>query len=241
MMSDSDGKSIVTAINVLLPQFCNDWGIKQVLTKYVAKGAAVPAGTPLRCYILDNSDVQGALGYHDQVSDIPYAKVFVKTILDYGGTILYSINPQTPTLAQTISHEVFEMIGDLNANIWWSDATGGTLYAAEVCDPVESNIVKVTITAANLAKITIGISDWILPAWADPQSMRGPFNHNNTIKSPLTCDTRGYLITMTAGVISYVFASNMTAYTKAMLCQRIIKRGAMKLPATPTQRVVSTT
>lgn len=228
MMSDNDGRNIVVALNSLLPTFCSNWNIKPISAIYVASGASAPAGTPLRCIVLDNSDVQGALGYHDEVSDVPYAKVFVKTILSNGGAILYSPNPQMPTLSQTISHEVFEMIADPNANLWWGSADGNTLYAGEVCDAVEGNSVKVIISASTLPKVTIAMSDWVLPAWADPQAKTGPYNHNNTIKKPLTCDVGGYLITLNAGNIVNVFGSNIGAYAKANMSERVVNRVGTK-------------
>jgi len=217
-MSDADGVTIVAALNMLLPTFCADWSIPQIKTVYVGKGK--PIMNLLRCLVLDNADIQGALGYHDESADIPYAKVFVKSILQNSGVMLYSTNSKLPTVAQTISHEVFEMIVDLRANCWWNDFSGYTLYAAEVCDPVESNIVPVKTIGGTV----VGMSDWVLPAWSDPQAKIGPFNHLDTIKKPLTVDKGGYLITLTNGKYTNIFGSEISAHTKANMCKRGVKR-----------------
>ena len=157
LMSDSDGLTIVSALNMLLPIFCNDWSLPLVTVLYVPK--ETPITNPLRCLILDNSDVKEALGYHDQSTDVPYAKIFVKTIIENPGVMLYSSNYILPSVAGTISHEVFEMLVDLRANCWWNDLSGYTLYAAEVCDPVQGNIIKVETKGGSV----VGLSDWILP------------------------------------------------------------------------------
>lgn len=218
IMNDTDGQTIVTALNMLLPTFCNDWSIPQVTTTYIKKNESTII--PLQCHVLDISDVDGALGYHDQTADVPYAKVFVNTILQYGGVILYDTNTRVPTVAGTISHEVFEMIVDLRANVWWAAADKFTLYAAEVADPVQGNVIEVQPEGLPM----VGISDWILPTWADPQATVGPFNHKNTLKAPMTMDKGGYLITMTNGKYGQVFGSEHSEFTKSYISPRRILR-----------------
>lgn len=217
-MSDGEGVTIVAALNMLLPTFCNDWSIPPITTVYVGKNKIIT--NPLRCLILDKADVENALGYHSEYDNIPYAKVFVKTILENNGVMLYSTNLTLPTVAQTISHEVFEMIVDLHANVWWSDLSGTTLYAAEVSDPVQGNIVPVKTIGGTM----VGMSDWILPAWSNPQAKIGPFNHLDTIKKPFTLDKGGYAITLTNGKYTNVFGSEVSAYTKAHMSTRAINR-----------------
>jgi hypothetical protein len=74
--------------------------------------------------MLDKTYYPGSLGYHsEKKKNIPYAKVFVKTILSYKGTILYSTNPAIPAVSETVSHEIFELLIDFNANTWWNSKT----------------------------------------------------------------------------------------------------------------------
>jgi hypothetical protein len=152
-------------------------------------------------YILDQPDVQDAAGYHDEKNDLPYGKVFVNPVLENGGAILIG-GPSTPnamTVAQTLSHEVFELLADLYANTWWS-LPSGDLVAGEVCDPVQNNILRVKV-----GQQIVGYSDWILPKWTDSQAKVGPFNHMKTVSAPFTIDKGGYMITLSGGSVQNVF------------------------------------
>lgn len=219
VVSDTDGQIIVNALNVLLPQFCKDWSLTPCLATYIAKGKT--STIPLKVLLLDSSDVQGALGYHGLSSDIPYGKCFAKTILQSGGVLLYSTNYRIQTFAQVVSHEVFELLMDPYCNLWWDIGDGKKLIAAETGDPVQGNIVPVTLTippksaltysvttgkfvTANPTTVIVGMSDWILPAWSDPQRKTGPYNHLNTLKGPFSLSPGGYAIKMTGGAQGYV-------------------------------------
>jgi len=221
VVSDVEGSLIVKALNMLLPQFCKDWNIPLTVATYIPKNQTTKVA--IKIFLLDTSDVQGALGYHDLSSNVPYGKCFAKTLLTDGGVILYSKDPTVPTFAQTVCHEVFELLVDPIANGWWDIGDGQTLFASETCDPVESNAVTVSVLVSPASsgystiqkKVVqtpavyqnVGCSDWILPAWSDPQA-NGPFNHLNTLKAPFTLDKGGYGIQMTGGT---------TGQTTAML------------------------
>ena len=237
VVSDIDGQTMVSALNTLLPQFCKDWLLASTTAVYVGKGKT--SSLRLKIYIRDTSDVAGALGYHDQMSDVPYGLVFAKTCLQYG-PILWSANLSLPTVAQTLSHEVFELLVDLNANLWAS-SLDGTMYAYEVGDPVESNAVVVRLqTGTTPAKAGIPIkpataiysnvtlSDWVLPRWFDPQATSGQFNHLNTVRAPLTLDSGGYAILSYGGNITQIFGVRVSAEKKARILskRRIATRNA---------------
>lgn len=214
LVTDAQGKAIVGALNYLLPKFCNDWNMRPVSAVYYPRNTVSPI--PLKCYIYDTTEAEAALGYRDEINDVPYAKVFAKAILENGGTVLAGVGP---TVSQRISHEVFEMLVDLRANSWWGDYSGSTLYAAEICDPVESNVVPV-----HVGTTLVQLSDWVLPAWSDPQASKGPFNHLNTLTNPMSVDKGGYLITQTNGTINTVTGCKISSYTLATMCSRSIKR-----------------
>jgi hypothetical protein len=198
IMKDAEGQVIVNTLNNLLPIFCKDWCIPAIKSIYVKKGAKPT--TPLVVNILDTPDALDALGYHDMSADTPYANVFVSPVVSNGGAILAGKDLTAPTVAQTVSHEVFEMIVDLRCNTWWMGADNSTLYAAEVADPVQNNAVVVKFGSA-----TVVHSDWILPAWSDPQATKGPYNHLNTLTGPFTMSPGGYLITLTTGQVNYQY------------------------------------
>lgn len=238
-VTDAEGNFIVKALNVLLPKFCKDWNVAPTLTTYVPKGKTTTI--PRKIFLFDDADIEGVLGYHDLSSNIPYGKCFVNTILSDGGVILYSPNPGTSTLAEVVCHEVFELLVNPYCNEWWDIGDSQTLYAKEPCDPVQNNALTVSILVspatfrynALLRRSVqtpavyqnVGCSDWILPAWGNPQG-KGPFNQLNTLKAPFTIDKGGYGIQMTIGsagnVFAMVFGSAVTEEKKKGL---IAKKG----------------
>jgi hypothetical protein len=122
-----------------------------------------------------------------------------------------------------VSHEIFEMLVDLRANIWWSSLDYSTFYAAEVCDPVEGNVV--VVESKEYPKV--GLSDWILPAWADPMARAGPYNHTNTLKAPFTLDKGGHRITLVNGTITQELGEDLKkgdSSTFTPLCMRCKRR-----------------
>jgi len=220
VVSDTDGSTITSALNLMTPKFCSDWSLALTTCVYIPKGKTTTI--PLKIFLMDTADQPDALAYHEEINDIPYGKAFAKTVLLDNGVMLYSSNPNIPTFAQAVCHELFEMLIDPYCNMWAMLADGNTQYAYEVCDPVESNPVTVqvqtgTITSKNfiLKKTTpvytkVGLSDWVLPKWFDTQATRGPFNHNNTLTSPLTIDRNGYVISLSGGTSNTVFGESVS-------------------------------
>lgn len=208
-VTDRQVATMCKGLNQLLRTFCTDWSIPPA--QVVPLTRTQRPATRLIVYILDDSDTPGALGYHDESGGIPYGTVFANTILQYGGAILNATGSMI-TVAQCLSHEVFELLIDINANVWWYTGQGNTLVAAEVSDPVESNVVRLQVD-----NTLVAYSDWILPKWMDPQATKGPFNHLNTLTAPFTMSPGGYLIVLTAAGVSYVFGDKLTEARKGML------------------------
>jgi len=250
LVSNADGQTIVDALNMKLPIFCNDWGLEKCTAIYVPRG--VPSKLPLKIFLMDRSDVDGALGYHDLTSSIPYGRCFAKAVIDAGGVMLYTPNLALPTFAQTVAHEVFELLWDPICNAWWDIGDGQTLVAAEVCDPVQDNDIVVTVpgkpvvtTVSGVKKTTVTpsqtvtLSDWILPAWSNPQSKSGPYNHAKTLPKPFSLDKYGYAIVLKAGETKHVYGS-MVSPLKRSLIQgkgRVIKKTShtLETPSEPMQ------
>lgn len=74
----------------------------------------------------------------------------------------------------------------------------GELFAGEVCDPVQNNIVVVTLPSGT----NVGVCDWILPGWQDAQNTTGPFNHMNTLTAPFQIKNGYAMIIKNSKVIS---------------------------------------
>jgi len=164
---------MISAINTMLPAFCSTWSLggKQYICQ-AAPSNTVVGSTGLYCVFLDNSDAANALAYHTESYSVPLSKVFVKTIQKYGGQIL---SGSGFTVSQAFAHEIFEMIVNLNVNGWWQ-ISNNFLIPAEVSDPVQGNIVRVQVGST-----VVYLSDYILPAWTNPQATRGPYNYLNTL------------------------------------------------------------
>jgi hypothetical protein len=197
-VNDADGSNMTAALNNLLPIFCNDWSIPMFTAMYIPKRTKVLPSNMYLIYLLDTSDISGALAYHDLSLDVPYGKVFVKTVLSNNGVILYDSNLNKPTVAQTLAHEVFELIIDPRCNTWWMNYKTGVLVAAEVVDPVELNVVVVTLKNG----VKVGMCDWILPSWQDAQNTTGPFNHMNTLTQPFQVKNGYAMVIKNSKVIS---------------------------------------
>ena len=136
-------------------------------------------------------------------------------------------NNTIPTVAQAFAHEIFEMLVNPNINVWWQ-VSNTTLVPAEVCDPVQGSIVPVKV-----GSVTVGLSDYVLPPWNDPQSTKGPYNFLNTLTKPFQMSKGGYLVSMKAGTTSYVYgelASDYAKYRSEYLHNYIASKWGMNEP-----------
>jgi len=240
LVSDVEGNTIVSAINQILPRFCQDWGMTVCKAKYVPKGS--DTANLLKVFLVDNAESTVNTGV------LPHGKCFVENVLQNGGVLLYSANPDVPTVASCVAHEVFELLWDPTSNGWWDSGDGRTFFSSYVCDPVESNTVVVTVppvktttTSGGKVVVTVapaqqvGVCDWVLPAWSDPKDQRGPYNHNNTLKKPFTLDKNGYYVQMVNGKPSLLVGSSVSPATKLRIERnhRVSNRIVAKKPALP--------
>jgi hypothetical protein len=231
-LSNTDGQYMVDALNKILPLFCSDWSIPSCSAVYVKKGTTINIDTKI--FFLDNSDAQGALGYHDLSNGKPYGRVFVQSILKYG-PILWSPDSTKPTVAQCLAHEAFELLINPFCNSWWMLPDNRTLYPSEVSDPVQGNIVLVTLSYStttttapirkNLTTVKVGMSDWVLPSWTNFQGSR-PFNRNNTLTAPFQIAPGGYEYVLKGGSVNTIFGMTASQYfkDKAKDSERFLKK-----------------
>lgn len=132
----------------------------------VAQDDPVPEGTvPVVAPYEGTSDVQGALGYHDD-----------------GGIHIFRDGLSDDDLSVTGSHEIFEAALDPGANRW-ADSGAGEEVAIEDCDAVEAfSFVPPGCTAP--------VSDFLLPSFFDPDGVR-PFSHMDKPTAPFQTVTDG--------------------------------------------------
>lgn len=179
VLHDTDIQKVVAALQIQVSQhFAPVWGVDATLT-YVPKNHK-PAPKTWWLVMLDTSDEAGALGYHDLTPDgLPIGKVFAKTDLHYGAS--WSV---------TMSHELLEMLADPSCSLCYfiqPDDNSGTLYCAEVGDPVEADHLGYKING-------IQVSDFIYPAWFEPyQPKSTQFDYMKHCTSPLQILPGGYM------------------------------------------------
>lgn len=123
-------------------------------------------------YLLDTSDVAGALGYHDNNDQgIPQGKIFVKTVKDYNAS-----------WTVTLDHEIKEALCDPWGMDAYFDSTNqyDRLIAWEVGDPVEADMYGYTNNGVLL-------SNFATPYW------KHPFNDTAELDDKIRYDARGLL------------------------------------------------
>lgn len=137
-----------------------------------------PVSDSWQINILDDSDMAGALGYHDYTpGGRPVSKVFAKTDQQYG--LSWTV---------TFSHELCEMLVDP----WISTAMqtdNNRFYALELGDPVEADALGYTITTKNAKPVLV--SDFVLPNWFIPGSP-GKYDYRGHCTEPLEVLKGGY-------------------------------------------------
>lgn len=198
VVGDDDVRVMVAACNTFMEQLANAWGLPKPDVRFAATGWKPPAGAWLFHLIGEDANVPGALAYHTEEGGKVDGYVLTKTILDNGGVPLYdATNPlTTPTVASALFHELAEAMLDPTCNGWWMDSAG-SFYAAEVCDPVQGNNVLIKVPELVGAKrvFPVALSDFVFPAWRDPQaavSVRK--NFCDTIRQPFALTHGGYYV-----------------------------------------------
>ena len=182
---------IATACNAMLPIVCKHWNV------YCPTVYIFPTCKKTQQYrlfnLVDNDPMINNSDIHNEVN-IP-----VKAITDNGGTVLYT-NDKTPTIASFIFREISESIIDNTCNLWWidpqSNSQNPTLYAGNICDPVQNDIVKLTvgIAGSNNNGTVVGLCNFILPTWKDRSSTSQQYDYLNLLSSPFSMNNGGIIV-----------------------------------------------
>ena len=158
--------------------------------------------------IVDNDSTPGALGWHAEFHDRPYAQIMTSPVLDNGGVVLFDPkNPQNVSVSSVMSHEVVEEFIDPYINLWADgpQIAQGMSYAVEACDPVESSSYN-----NNAAGVPVSLSNFVLPSYFDNQGTHEKFDYLGRLKAPFTLDSGGYMVVRSApGTEQQVFGETM--------------------------------
>lgn len=175
----------------------------------------MPTGPQGRHYdaligVLDNADQAGALGWHTEGPDADvYGRVFAQPVLANGGNALSA----DLSVCSVLSHEAIETLLDSSCDRW-AQRGDSSLVAVEGGDPVESDSYRVTIDAASGEQITGTVSDFVLPAWFDPNAAPGSTDYMGLVTAPFQIRPTGYAIVMTGGTVSQTWGEQYPAWRK---------------------------
>lgn len=127
------------------------------------------------CLVMDNVDVPSALGYHDvTVTGQPVIKIAAKLDKETGSS-----------LSVTMTHEIFEALGDPDAGLMTMDASG-RIVAYENCDAVEDDSFAFMVGKTK-------ISDFVYPSWFEGPMVPGPYDHMRHCTRPGQILHGGYM------------------------------------------------
>lgn len=198
LLNDRDFQLMVEACKIQLEQHAAPMWLRGSWNIVVNQPESV--GYPI--VIVDDPDQAGALGYHTQSpGGKVWGRVFVKPVINAKGTMLSG----AMSVSAVLSHEVLEAYCDPNVNLW-ADSLKGSMVAYEVCDPVQGDTYEVTTKSG--AKVSV--SNFVLPAWFDPQSdPNAKFDWLAALSKPFTMSKGGYMVTMNSktGQVKNVFGS----------------------------------
>ncbi len=166
----------VNKLAAALQQFANIvagvWG-----TPATVRVAQVPAPSDWVITLVDDLNVQGALGYHNLTPQgLPAGWIGVKISLQYDGNV-----------SMCTSHELAEMLIDPGISTCVAGPGGrmGRFYAYESADPVEQNGFKIG---------DVIVTDFILPSWFESFRPAGStrFDYLGLLDRPFSLLQGGY-------------------------------------------------
>jgi hypothetical protein len=198
LVSNADCQTMCAAIQEQMNlHVAPAWNSKPATIIFYADKTKVPGYAWVVNMIDNDAQVQGALGFHEEVSDKVVAYIMAQPILSNGGTVLNfdSKNPGAYTVSGTLSHEIIEMFGDRYTNCYFDN--GNVSWCAELCDPVEQIGYGIMVDGKN-----VSVSDFCFPSFFNPSAtlaLNAPFNYLNTVKVPFSILPGGYAIQRTGG------------------------------------------
>jgi hypothetical protein len=193
-LSDTDAFRVAWACDYQARFHYGRSGWRDDVRCYFAPGGAnakIPSGG-LILHMLDTSDQQGALGYHDEDgNEVPFARVFVKTAQADG-----------QQASEVASHELLEMATDPNINLTAPTGDLKRLYALEVGDPCQGNGYDVGAPEGRTTGVVV--ADFVTPAFFDPKTpATQTTDFRGALHGPFALGSKGY--------VSYVDLTNLGA------------------------------
>lgn len=170
-----------------------DWNRGNVAVKHML-GATVAPDDWIGAVIVENQESAAYLGYHDlDTRGRPYIRVFWGAIPDR--VVLRDQYGKGASLCGCLLHEAAETLIDENANLYVQgpfvhDGNSWDQVAVEVIDPVQEQCYPYQTQDG----ITLDFPNYVLPAWFNPKTKDGPFDHLETLTAPLSLAPGGYVL-----------------------------------------------
>jgi hypothetical protein len=205
-ISNKDAITITAACDYQLNrQVAPAWGMLPVPVTLYKKLQEVPPNAEI-ITLLDNADIANALGYHDETPNgRPYGRVFVGTILQYGGTIMTG----SLSASLVLSHEVLEQFADPNINLW-AENDMGVMYALEICDQVEEDSYEIPIGVNK-----VSVSNFVFPEWFDSENKPHiRYDKMNKLRQPFSMTPGGYVIVKNGDEVTEIYGAKYPEWKK---------------------------
>jgi hypothetical protein len=154
--------------------FAPYWGID---AHFVFVGRKPAPSDGMLMTIEDKSDVKHALAYHEITKGRPDSRIFAGTSRYYGYNWTVGF-----------MHEALEMLADADI-VRTLQSFDGTIWAGEVCDPVERDAQGYTRPGKD-GKL-VQLSDFVTPRWFGADT-NGPYDYMNLVRSSLQILPGGY-------------------------------------------------
>lgn len=239
-IKDADLAFIAEACHDTLADCADKWG--QPRQAVVSYGRSMDAPT-----LAMLQDVGRVASVVDDLSDAPGAEAYHTVTLDgvVLSRILAGFGADVDVVSVGIDHENKEELVDptCDGEVKMPD---GRLLAKEVCDPVQGDVRKVSVTIGSSTR-DIAVSNFVYPAYFQ-EGAPGPYDAFGHVSRPFEILPGGYqeITDPVTGETSYVFADAAAAASleakrknpASRLYRRIAKRAASskatgKAPPTP--------
>lgn len=205
MVDDAD---VATMTQAIATQVQTDaaaaWDREPAAVEFYADPSAIPAGA----YIITVTDTikdqpSGVLGFH---TEDPGGKLWGTVAVDPELSNGAQVTTGDWSVSSVLSHEVLEMFIDPNCNLWSSDGKG-SIFTFEVCDPVEAPTYVVN---------GVSVSNFVTPAWFDPQAKGVPFDKLGLLTAPFEILKGGYVVYATSGQEQQKYGAEFPSWRREM-------------------------
>jgi hypothetical protein len=238
LLTASDVDFMVRAVNTHhYDVFDEAWGLEPWPVVWYKN----PNRLPLDCYpivIADTPEEAGYYGYHSaDFMGRYYGRIFVEPVYRGGGSALFDDeSPGAATVASVLDHEVKELRCDPLANRYFPGPriAEGASYAKEVVDPVQGDIVPVTVSRWGRSQ-TVGLASFIYPEWFD-KTAHGPVDYLENCPGPFQLAPGGYMVVADdAGTDSQIFNAKAPPQSWVLEMRKQMERSRLRARRGGTQ------